>query len=105
MRTKLTNIQIAICHAILQKFDLENNKTLRNVGFKEIEVLQSDYTDEIFVRYTRLFMGDDQSVAKSNECIGISETGKIDYEVYKRKFKDLSSKVHFFDNLYKIEIK
>jgi len=101
----LSDLQIAVIHGILKKFDIENKKPNRIIGFDDIEVLGSDFTDEIFVRYVRYFIGDDQNAAKSNECIGIAWNGIIDYEVYKRKFKDLSDKVHFFDKLFNIEIK
>ena len=100
----VTQIQKQIVKEIIDRLHKENNQN-NNALYKNIKVLGSDYSNEIFIAFDKFSPDWNKGEPGfKKKYLGISINGKIDYEVLKRKFNNLSDRVHFFNSLYEIKI-
>jgi len=89
-------------NVIIEKLKIEDKKN-NFIRYENIDVCGSDFTNEIFISFKKIYMNNAGDPSFENKYIGIEYNGKIDYEPLKRDFKTIADRVFFFNNLYKIQ--
>jgi len=95
--------QRQIVAEIVAKLVSENNKD--NHIYQDIRVLGSDFSNDVFINYSKITPDWNNNRPKEEiKYISISLKGKIDYKANKMEFKTVPDRVHFFNNLYEIDL-
>jgi type III secretory pathway component EscR len=91
--------QERITDLILDKLNFENSLK-QNTLYTDIEVLKSNLNKNIYIRYKKLDMVNNEADIET-KMIEISEKGKINYDVFLKKFENAEQRNLFFNSLYK----
>lgn len=98
-----SKIQKSIINEIIKSI-CDKNKSQKENIYSEIEILGSDYTNELFIRYNKTFFDENFEAQNQKKLIGIDTNGKIDYNVYLREFETLKDRIHFINSLFSVKI-
>jgi hypothetical protein len=99
----LSNRQKIVLSILLKKLKMEDEKQT-SIFYNDIKVLGSDYTDIVFVYFSRISIGESGEGEERKLYWSVDIDGEVnDNAVQTMEFETLSDRVHFFNTLFEIQ--
>ncbi|MEA5111645.1 hypothetical protein SDC9_17717 [bioreactor metagenome] len=100
----ITQQQLEVAVMLLNKLkNIIGQRKMDDVLYRNIKVLGSDYTTDIFINFEKVVLKD--GADPHDIYWKISETGQLDDDaLHTMEFNTMADKVHFFNELFEIRI-